>query len=95
MSIPLAPTLDRLLLRALPAQALTSHAGRLILPTTAEQRQRYRQWEVEACGPLVSDETLLPGTRVIVRPRAGQPFEQNGVLHLMVQEDDVIAWVDD
>lgn len=91
----LMPTRDLVLLRALPPSALETRFGALHLPPSAEERQRHRQWEVEAIGPGVQDLVLLPGTRVLVRPRCGQTLARGDETLLMVGEEDVIAWVDD
>ena len=93
--VSLTPVRDLVLLRALPEAELETRVNGLHLPQTAIARQRFRQWEIVACGPDVAGVALLPGLRVIVRKLAGQPFEHEGTPHLMVAEDDVQAWVDE
>ena len=85
------PLGNRLLIRALRRDEITQRLGSLWLPASAEDAQRYRQWEIVAVGPDVLDEALLPGARVLVAQYAGATTEINGEPHIFVFEENVDA----
>lgn len=90
MTDNLTPLGDRLLLRAIPEDKLAQRYGKLWLPPSGEDWQRYRRWEIAAVGPDVLDETLLPGLEVIVGKNS-TPLERHGAVLMFVREADVLA----
>ena len=94
MVVPMTPTGNRLLIRALRRDGIAQRLGSLWLPLSAEDSQRYRQWEIVAVGPDVLDETLLPGARVLIAQYAGATTEIDGEPHLFVFEENVDAVFD-
>jgi len=89
----LQPVRDLVLVKTLNRDELaTMTEGGLHLPQQAEDRQRYRQWEVVACGPYVQDEAILPGARVLLQQFSGTPIEiAPGVFCAFVCEEYVSA----
>ncbi len=85
------PTGTRILIRALRRDEIAQRLGSLWLPQSAEDAQKYRQWEIVAVGPDVLDEALLPGARVLIAQYAGATVEIDGEPHLFVFEENVDA----
>ena len=90
----MTPTSNRILIRALRRDEVADRLGSLWLPTSAEDAQRYRQWEIVAVGPDVLDEALLPGARVLIAQYSGATVELNGEPHLFVAEENIDAVVE-
>ena len=86
----LTPLGNRLLLQPIE-ETVDRTEGGLWLPPSADERQRYRRWEIIAVGAEVLDETLLPGVEVIARRYGGTPIKFAGLDLMFVSEDDVYA----
>lgn len=85
---------DRVLL--IDVSDVVDQVGSLYIPEQAQDRQRYRQWEVYATGPDLTDLRLQKGVRVICDSRfAGEPMLWNGTLVRFVREEHVIAIVEE
>lgn len=89
--LELRPLGSRVLVKTLVEDATSDHYGHLVLPQQSADWQRYRQWEVVACGPEVLDETLLPGARIIINKLAATPVEWHGETVAFVAEDQITA----
>ena len=80
----------RVLLRA--PQDVEERVGSLVLPEQAQDRQRYRQWEVVAVGARVRELALAPGARVLVSGQwVGEPVRWGDAEYRVVFEEQVIA----
>lgn len=85
---------NRLLLQPIDDTA-DKTAGGLWLPPSADERQRYRRWEVLAVGAGVLDPVLLPGVEVIAAQYAGSPVRFAKRDLMVVTEEMVLAVVED
>jgi len=90
----LTPLGNRLLLGPI-AETVDQTPGGLWLPPAADERQRYRRWEILAVGADVLDETLLPGVEVIARMYGGTPVKFADRDLMFVAEEDVYAVVEE
>ena len=85
---------NRVLLRALSRDEFaTQTAGGLYLPPQAEDRQRYRQWEIAAVGDSVRNVMLQPGLRIITSGRfVGEPYTFDGREYRVIAEENIAAY---
>ena len=74
------------LCRALSRDEMAAQRGLILLPQSAEDRQRYAQWVVVATGPDVMDETLSKGARVLIGQQRGVPVDIEGQPCMFVSE---------
>lgn len=89
------PRHNLVLLQPLSADEIADQTeGGLWLPPSAEERQRYRQWDVVAVGEGVCEPALLPGARVLVSQYAGTPIVLNYQPYLLVFEERIDAIID-
>lgn len=83
------PISTRILVR--PHEPPQETAGGIIIPDLATERPL--SGEVLEVGATVCAE-LRPGRTVIFRHRAGTDFTLDGVRHFLLEEDEVMAWLE-
>jgi chaperonin GroES len=91
------PLNDRILVKRIEAEART--AGGLIIPDTAKEKPL--EGEVIAVGPgrRMDDGSVRPvavsaGERILFGKYAGDEIKLEGVEHMIIREDDVLAVVE-
>jgi chaperonin GroES len=92
--VNVAPLADRILVRRIEEEV--SRVGSLYIPDTAKEKPQ--QAEVVAVGPgrVKDDGTRIPmevaaGDKVLIGKYAGTEVKLDGVEHLILREDDVLA----
>ncbi len=92
--VKVAPLADRILVRRIEEEV--SKVGSLYIPDTAKEKPQ--QAEVVAVGPgrVKEDGTRIPmevavGDKVLIGKYAGTEVKLDGVEHLILREDDVLA----
>ncbi len=93
----LKPLNDRVLVKRLEGEEKT--AGGLYIPDTAKEKPS--KGEVVAVGPgkAADDGKIIPmtvkaGDQVLFNKYAGTEFKIDGVEHLVMREDDILAVID-
>jgi chaperonin GroES len=91
------PLNDRILVKRIEAETRT--AGGLIIPDTAKEKPL--EGEVIAVGPgrrmddgSVREVAVKAGERILFGKYAGDEIKLDGVEHMIVREDDVLAVVE-
>ncbi len=91
------PLNDRVLVKRLESEEKT--AGGLFIPDTAKEKPS--RGEVVAVGPGKSDESgkriamsVKAGDNVLFNKYAGTEIKLDGVEHLVMREDDILAIID-
>ena len=91
------PLNDRVLVKRLESEEKT--AGGLFIPDTAKEKPS--RGEVVAGGPGKSDESgkriamsVKAGDNVLFNKYAGTEIKLDGVEHLVMREDDILAIID-
>ena len=91
------PLNDRVLVKRLESEEKT--AGGLFIPDTAKEKPS--RGEVVAVGPGQSDESgkriamsVKAGDNVLFNKYAGTEIKLDGVEHLVMREDDILAIID-
>jgi chaperonin GroES len=91
------PLNDRILVKRIEAETRT--AGGLIIPDTAKEKPL--EGEVIAVGPgrrmddgQVREVAVKPGERILFGKYAGDEIKLDGVEHMIIREDDVLAVVE-
>lgn len=92
--VKVTPLADRILVRRIEDEV--SKIGSLYIPDTAKEKPQ--QAEVVAVGPgrVKEDGTRIPmevavGDKVLIGKYAGTEVKLDGVEHLILREDDVLA----
>jgi chaperonin GroES len=92
--VKVTPLADRILVRRIEDEV--SKVGSLYIPDTAKEKPQ--QAEVVAVGPgrVKEDGTRIPlevavGDKVLIGKYAGTEVKLDGVEHLILREDDVLA----
>jgi len=92
----LRPSSDRVLVRRIEGEEKTS--GGIVIPDTAKEKQM--EGKVIAVGPGKVDEkgkfipvTVKKNDRVLFAKYAGNEIKIDGVEHLIMREDDILAIV--
>ncbi len=92
--VKVTPLADRILVRRIEEEV--SKVGSLYIPDTAKEKPQ--QAEVVAVGPgrVKEDGTRIPlevavGDKVLIGKYAGTEVKLDGVEHLILREDDVLA----
>ena len=92
--VKVTPLADRILVRRIEEDV--SKVGNLYIPDTAKEKPQ--QAEVVAVGPgrVKDDGTRIPcevsvGDKVLIGKYAGTEVKLDGVEHLIMREDDVLA----
>ncbi|GMV66714.1 MAG: co-chaperone GroES [Candidatus Omnitrophica bacterium] len=90
----ITPLADRILVRRIEEEV--AKVGSLYIPDTAKEKPQ--QAEVIAAGPgrVKEDGTRVPlevqvGDKVLISKYAGTEIKLDGVEHLIMREDDVLA----
>ena len=93
----LTPLADRVLLK--PIDALETTKSGIIISTATKEKSAYS--EVVAVGPGKSDESgkriamsVKAGDNVLFNKYAGTEIKLDGVEHLVMREDDILAIID-
>jgi co-chaperonin GroES (HSP10) len=104
------PLGTRIMLRHLRRDELVEQHGTIIVPDSAKDRQRFMRWKIEKVGADCSNDFIryevdmqgdarvvwtAEGKEVIVRARAGSSFEWNGEEYMMVDERDIISFIEE
>lgn len=91
------PLNDRVLVKRLESEEKT--AGGLYIPDAAKEKPS--KGEVVACGPGKLDDkggrvpmAVKPGDVVLFAKYAGTEIKVNGVDHIIMREDDILAIID-
>jgi chaperonin GroES len=94
----LKPLNDRVLVKRLESEEKT--AGGIIIPDTAKEKPM--RGEIVAVGPGKTDEDgkhvkmgVKKGDVVLFNKYAGTEVKLDGVEHLMMREDDILAIIED
>jgi chaperonin GroES len=90
----LRPLQDRILVKRVDEESKTS--GGIIIPDTAKEKPQ--EGKVVAVGPgktlesgKVSEPNVKKGDRVLFSKYAGNEINVEGVEHIIIREDDVLA----
>ncbi|WP_461208880.1 co-chaperone GroES [Desulfocurvus sp. DL9XJH121] len=94
----LKPLNDRILVKRLEGEEVTS--GGIIIPDTAKEKPM--KGEIVAAGPGKTDDagkkikmSVKAGDLVLFNKYAGTEIKIDGVEHLVMREDDVLAIIED
>ncbi len=91
------PLNDRVLVKRLESEEKT--AGGLFIPDSAKEKPA--KGEIVACGPGKLNKKgeriameVKPGDKVLFAKYAGSEIKVNGVDHIIMREDDILAILD-
>ncbi len=93
----LKPLNDRVLVKRLESEERT--AGGLYIPDTAKEKPSKGEIVAVGAGKRAEDGTLMPmtvkaGDLVLFNKYAGTEIKLDGVEHLVMREDDILAIID-